>query len=288
MKTQKRNSSSKTAKKSTAKKPSDYLKKVKEKQIKLCVGCKPTEGQKYQSRPSPSCHAADCSNQMSEGNDGRIYISAPDAKGTYKWQPMTTDTKIKTQGSPKVYFTHDNGGRPFKVIITGRKIDIYEARYPDWDLPDKYQDLIHYEYRRTYQVPPKGKIFIGDDPENIYKSRPDYLKEWLGNSILAELSPGRYLFIGESVFEFRTANGNSGITLFRSPVGNNDVPYPFAMDDEYIYLLIENVRVAKTNIDLNQKPFDPYTQYYGHDPKYNTGRPIPTEKLAKTVVIPRQ
>ena len=74
----------------------------------------------------------------------------------------------------------------------------------------------------------------------------------------------------------------SGITLFRSPVGNNDVPYPFAMDDEYVYLLIEDTCIAKTHIDLAQKPFDPYAT------KYNSGSKIVSEKLAKTVVIPRQ
>ena len=52
--------------------------------------------------------------------------------------------------------------------------------------------------------------------------------------------------------------------------------------------MIENVRVAKTHIDLVQKPFDPYTQYYGDAPEYNTGRKMPSKKLEKTVVIPRQ
>ena len=60
------------------------------------------------------------------------------------------------------------------------------------------------------------------------------------------------------------------------------------MDDEYVYLLIEDARVAKKHIDLEQKPFAPYTQYYWYAPKYNTGEKIVSEKLEKTVVIPRQ
>lgn len=198
----------------------------------------------------------------------------------------------KNTGKTQIYYTHDNGGRPFKVVIRklggSREIDIYVARYPEFKLNKKYDYPSYYQFNRTYQVPSGNKIFIGDDPENIYGSRADQLKEWLGNSILAELSEGRYLFIGESVYEFRTANGKSGITLFRSPVGNNDVPYPFAMDDEYVYLLIENFRVAKNHNDLEQKPFDPYTQYYGDAPEYNTGQKMLSEKLEKTVVIPRQ
>ena len=284
---QKKKPMSITAKGSAKKAPSDYLKNVSENQIKLCSVCKPLEGEKYRSRPSPSCHAADCPNQMAEGNDKRLYISVPDSRGVYKWQPMTTWDETRrppiTTGKQQTYYIHDNGSRPFKVVIrktqAGREIDIYIARYPEFKLNKKYDYPKYYQLHRTYQIPHGARIFIGDDPENIYKSRPDQLKEWLGNSILAELSAGRYLFIGELVFEFQTANENSGITLFRSPVGNNDVPYPFAADDEYIYLLIEDVRVAKTHIDLNQKPFDPYRQHYGD---------VPNEKLGKTVVIPRQ
>ena len=196
-----------------------------------------------------------------------------------------------TTGKTQTYYTHDNGSRPFKVVIRKlgdvREIDIYIARRPEFKLNKKYDYPSYYQFHRTYHIPSGNQIFIGDDPENIYDSRPDQLKEWLGNSILAELSEGRYLFIGESVFEFRTANGKSGITLFRSPVGNNDVPYPFAADDEYIYLLIEDARVAKTHIDLEQKPFDPYTQYYWYAPKYNTGEKIVSEKLGITTVFPR-
>jgi hypothetical protein len=51
--------------------------------------------------------------------------------------------------------------------------------------------------------------------------------------------------------------------------------------------MIEDDRIAKKHIDINQKPFDPYTQCYGHEP-YNTGHKIVSEKLGKTVVIPRQ
>ena len=124
MKTQKQKKKpmSITAKGSARKSPSDYLKKAKEKQIKLCPACKPLEGEKYRSRPSPSCHAADCPNQMADGNDGRVYISVANEKGVYKWQPMDKNNKPKLTGSPKIYYTHDNGGRPFKVIITGRRI----------------------------------------------------------------------------------------------------------------------------------------------------------------------
>lgn len=283
MKTSKKNT--KVAKKSTIKNKNNNN---NDERLKLCVECKKVDGRKYQSRLSPHCHAADCPNQMLKGNDKRIYISTPDANGTYKWQPMTTNTKIKTQNKSRTYFTHDNGSRPFKVTIIGRTIDIYEAKYPDLSLPDKYRDLVYYEYRRTYQVPLKGKIFIGTDPENIYEWRPEHFKAWIGNSILAELDTGRYLFIGDAVFEFQTANNKSGITLFRSPVGNNDVPYPFAMDNEYVYLLIEYVRVAKNNINLTQKPFDPYSQYYNHNPEHKIVRRLPSEKLEHNVIIPRQ
>ena len=48
------------------------------------------------------------------------------------------------------------------------------------------------------------------------------------------------------------------IIKFVSPVGNNDVPYPYAVDqNNYYYLLIENVVIKKvTNIH------DPYIDFY--------------------------
>ena len=48
----------------------------------------------------------------------------------------------------------------------------------------------------------------------------------------------RYIFVGDSIFSFES---EAEICKFSSPVGNNDVPYPWAADvDGRCYLVIEN------------------------------------------------
>jgi hypothetical protein len=76
-----------------------------------------------------------------------------------------------------------------------------------------------------------------------------------GNSILLEIKKKSYVYIGSEIFAFKTDND---ITDYVSPVGNNDVPYPYAIDSEMnYYLMIENV---KLKILTNQE--DPYKYYY--------------------------
>lgn len=52
--------------KSTARKTSSGSHKKPQK-LNMCKVCKPLADEKYKSRPSPSCHAADCHGQMAEG-----------------------------------------------------------------------------------------------------------------------------------------------------------------------------------------------------------------------------
>lgn len=254
---------------------------IKPKEFQQCSKCVPDPAPKYAARPSPPCHAAECPDMVMRGNDGKVYVSKADKKGNYKWVAMTHTNNTRKAPVKNTYFTHDNGGRPFKVVISGKKLDIYEAEYVDFDLSRDYTDYRHYEHRLTVPV---RRVLLGDDPENIYKNRPDDVKKWIGNSILAELTPTKYMYIGDSVYEFTTTGP---ITLFRSPVGNNDVPYSFAMDSKYVYLLIENAKVPRASIDMEQKPFNPYTQYYQFHP-YNKGEPLPEQELGKKEIIQRQ
>jgi hypothetical protein len=256
--------------------------------LQVCT-CKPATESKYRTRPSPACHADDCKDKILEGNDKRIYISKPDSRGIHKWLPLPSSDEVrfpKTTAN-NIYYTHDNGGRPFRVTVSrgGKQVDIAKCIYIDWkdkSIPAKYEDARYYEHALTFKT---RRVLIGEDPENAYHERPDWVKMWRGNSILAALAPNRYLYIGESVFEFPTS-GKSPITMYRSPVGNNDVPYPFAVDSEYAYLMIEDVKIPIGEIDLKQKPFDAYVQYYGFDEPYETKK-YTTYKLGKKIIIPR-
>jgi hypothetical protein len=115
---------------------------------------------------------------------------------------MITSAEIRFPKSvSNVVYTHDNGGRPFRVTISkgGKQVDIAVPRYPDWSkqIPNGYEDAIYYEHRITYPV---RRVLLGDDPENLYRSKPDWVKGWRGNSVLAELAPNRYLYTVLSQF----------------------------------------------------------------------------------------
>ena len=68
---------------------------------------------------------------------------------------------------------------------------------------------------------------------------------------------GKWMYIGESIYTFTPL---SDIIEYFSPIGNSDVPYPYAIDtDGRYYLMIKNVILAPNQ---NKERFDPYNYYY--------------------------
>ena len=65
------------------------------------------------------------------------------------------------------------------------------------------------------------------------------------------------------------------INEYFSPIGNADVPYPYAVGTENVYLMIEDAYTSLSNF-ANRRPVtvfqqeatdqDPYQTYYGHVP----------------------
>lgn len=67
--------------------------------------------------------------------------------------------------------------------------------------------------------------------------RTKYIKYLLGSektSILINIKPKEYVFIGENIIKFNT---KSDIITFSAKIGNSDVVYPYVIDDEYVYIL---------------------------------------------------
>ena len=65
-----------------------------------------------------------------------------------------------------------------------------------------------------------------------------------------------YIFIGHKIFSFKT---EYEIINYVSEVGNNDVPYPYAVDiKNNYYLMIEEMRLSVPG----EYSTDPYTYYY--------------------------
>ena len=228
---------------------------------------------KYQTRKSPAFHAKDCKNVIKKGKDGN-YISKPDSKGIYKWVKISTgDQTRKVKG--KAYYIHDNGGRPFKVVIDGKTVNIYKntAKYPD---PDTYDSLVTtVKAKEVYIGKSLGKSHMSDHTSA-------QAKDFIGNSILLELSAKKYVHIGREIYTFETEDS---IESYYSLVGNNDVPYPVAVGTENVYFILDRTYVDKSMILY--KPIDwedAYSLYYGFsDPA--TGKIVTDMNMSKKVML---
>jgi hypothetical protein len=152
------------------------------------------------------------------------YDSYPEKPSSLpKVQPKKQSSQVQT------YETHCNGGRPFSVTIDKSKgVSIHVGESTKKKL------------FRTISKSEISKIFVGVD-QNLQKSM-----ETRGNSILIEMKTGEYLFIGCEIFTFETKNP---IVSYHSPIGNNDIPYPYAVDSKKnSYLLLENVIVPPSTL----------------------------------------
>jgi hypothetical protein len=121
------------------------------------------------------------------------------------------------------------------------------------------------------------RIFVGKNPLNkMTEFSGGHGPSFDGNSLLLQNRDGKYVYIGYLIFEFTPL---TDIVEFVSPVGNNDVPYSYAIDEKgNYYLLIEGV-ILGGDIGLTlQEGEDPYSWYYT--------RNLITTDLSSTPPIP--
>ena len=165
----------------------------------------------------------------------------------------------------KIWYVHDNGGNPFKVVIRNSNVKIYL----------KINDEREFEKNHKFEFE-ADEIFIGKSKKNemtIFSG--GYGKQFDGNSILLKLYNGRYVYIGWEIYSFLPL---APIINYNSPVGNNDVPYPYAIDEMgNIYLTTENVILIKKYMDESIyasiiKLDKPYDYYYDLRGKFNLGQ----------------
>ena len=176
----------------------------------------------------------------------------------------------------KTYYTHDNGGRPFKVVVDNKKVYVYKHKKYDEDTDTNLysKKSIKYEKKNFFKY---KNIFIGKSPKNKTTiNSGGYGAKFTGNSILLQITQNKYVFIGHIIFSFTS---KSEIKKFVSPVGNSDVPYPYAIDiDGRYYLMIEDVIIDKiTNIKKYDN--DPYEFYYKNATLTNVQNPTDSNIL---------
>ena len=172
-----------------------------------------------------------------------------------KWIVLETKNKVKKwhelSGNIKSYKTYMNGSRPFKIIITDKIIIILKYL--------NKKNVINDPWESCMIIKKYNKVFIGKHSKKY--GNPHY-PAFTGNSILIELKPLTYLFVGESINKIET---KEPILKYISIMGNNYVPYPFALSKNYAYLLIESYYLNRTDFG----DIDPYQVYYAFDKKYS-------------------
>lgn len=175
----------------------------------------------------------------------------------YKNKYMMLKSKMQKDDT-QTYFIHDNGGRPFKCVVieNNQKIQIYKQS------DNNESDELVYEEKPALIFQPK-RILVGKSPLNkMTEFSGGYGPDFDGNTILLDMGNGEYIYIGDQIWSFDT---KYKIVKYISPVGNNDVPYPFAIDDSNnIYLISYNVIIMHRGdiAKLLEKYDNPY-DYYG-------------------------
>lgn len=160
------------------------------------------------------------------------------------------------------YFILYNGFTPFCVYINESNNDVHVYEYKDKDEceeedDDGYNGLSFFSELVAIYNP--VKIFIGKSPltnQTLFsEAHGPYFD---GNTILLKMDTNKYIFIGLAVYSFTTAHE---IVSFFSPVGNNNVPYAYAVDSEENYYFLSDI-CGIMKIDDVSKRSDPYSYLY--------------------------
>jgi len=161
-----------------------------------------------------------------------------------------------------VYFTHDNGGRPFRVMVKNSLVLVYKKS--EFHYAIDHGDFEYIQHVSRYEN--CKQIFIG---KSLQSPKTEFSgctgDEFDGNSILLISNQNQYVYIGDQVYEFEVEEDEE-IISYHSPVGNSDVPYPFAVGKKYAYFMLHKKRVPREDYDqqVPENCVDAYNYYYGH------------------------
>jgi hypothetical protein len=146
-------------------------------------------------------------------------VQAPEPQVILDTSSDSWDEPTETQ-----YLIHDNGGRPYLVRVEGPShVTVYQQEDQDDGDTVTYSRIHSFDQLRHIWIP-------DDDEESTFR----------GNNILLETNtPQEYILISSSISTFHS---KAPIVTFSSNVGNNDVPYPHAVDaDGRYYILWDSV-----------------------------------------------
>jgi hypothetical protein len=158
----------------------------------------------------------------------------------------------------EVYITLHNGARPYVVAVCDKKVKVYPT--------DSYEREVAFESEIE-------SVFVGKSIDNNMTLYSGAGAGYEGNTILLKLpsseAENKYVHISDVIYEFTSY---AKIVEYYSPIGNNMVPYPYAIDElGNYYLMVEKV-VLEPNAELTElikeDEGDPYEYYYKNQTNY--------------------
>jgi hypothetical protein len=140
------------------------------------------------------------------------------------------------------YQTLYNQIRPFKVVISNPTDRTCVAVF-------KSDELVSTFIAR--------KIFIGKSPKcELTIKSGKHGNQYDGNTILLNINKNRYVFIGNEILMFTAF---AKIKEYISPIGENNIPFPYAVDEKNnTYLLTEKVVLMNLTSPDYSNPYDYY------------------------------
>ena len=160
------------------------------------------------------------------------------------------------------FFIHDNGGRPFLVqIVSPTQVEIYcENEVKEEENKATYLHIHTFNNLKRILIP-NGEL----DGE--------FIEKYKGNNILLEISDtDEYILISCQISKFRA---KSRIVRFFSPMGNNNVPYPIAVDENNrYYILWDDIVLESIPVESQNDP----TMYWVDEHRIRDGMRIGSEE----------
>lgn len=134
---------------------------------------------------------------------------------------------------------HDNFATPFVVTINQNNVTVVET-----DTQEIVLDINN-----------AMKVFIGESPvTELTIFSGGHGPDFLGNTILIQTGTNKYTYIGSRIYSFLSF---AEIVKYVSEIGNNDVPYPYAVDiNGNFYLMIEDVVLKQLGESYHNDPYN--------------------------------
>ena len=225
--------------------------------------CERVTLKKYMNRPSPPYHAGECKGKVLKGNNGSNYKSVANTAGVYTWKLVAKTLKLKG----KRYVITDNGGKPWIVedFPKQNKAVIYKNK------GDNVNEVVE-------PVKVAEMKYIALWPSSDSSAFGDWKK---GNTVLIQKSKDTFVLVYRNISEFKILDEP---VKFMSPIGNNDVPYPYLIGTKNVYFLVDAGSIEYVPVDNIDLTKDVYGQLWGINEFKNAGA-IKSKKLKSKILF---